>query len=106
MRLSRLRREAGAIQTSGEGLRDLLHVVRGDDLRSRRGVQHSFSDEMLPPLGQKLVVGDLGTILLALEHGSDDPRPSWTRSTTTPSAWSRRSIWARLELAASRRRPA
>jgi hypothetical protein len=38
----------------------------------RREVEHSITEGMLPPVGQKLMVGELETILLALERGSDD----------------------------------
>lgn len=38
----------------------------------RREVEHSITEGMLPPVGQKLMVGELETILLALERGQDD----------------------------------
>lgn len=38
----------------------------------KREVQHSITEGMLPPVGQKLMVGELETILLSLERGSDD----------------------------------
>jgi hypothetical protein len=38
----------------------------------RREVQHSITEGMLPPVGQKLMVGELETILLSLERGADD----------------------------------
>lgn len=38
----------------------------------RREVEHSITEGMLPPVGQKLMVGELETILLSLERGADD----------------------------------
>lgn len=38
----------------------------------RREVEHAFTEGMLPPVGQKLFVGELETILLDLERGADD----------------------------------
>lgn len=38
----------------------------------RREVSHSITEGMLPPVGQKLTVGELETILLSLERGADD----------------------------------
>lgn len=38
----------------------------------RREVSHSILEGFLPPVGQKLVVGELETILLALDRGQDD----------------------------------
>lgn len=38
----------------------------------RREVAHSFTEGMLPPVGQKLFVGELETILLAIQRGADD----------------------------------
>lgn len=64
----------------------------------RREVQHSFTEGMLPPLGQKLVVGELETILLALEHGSDDQ--ALLDEIYDDAEHLVQAIWARLELAA------
>lgn len=38
----------------------------------RREVEHSVTEGMLPPVGQKLMVGELESILLSLERGADD----------------------------------
>jgi len=38
----------------------------------RREISHSFTEGMLPPVGQKLFVGELETILLDLQRGADD----------------------------------
>ena len=38
----------------------------------RREVEHSVTEGMLPPVGQKLFVGELETILLSIERGADD----------------------------------
>ena len=64
----------------------------------RREVAHSFTEGMLPPLGQKLVVGELETILLALEHGSDDQ--ALLDEIYDDTEHLVQAIWARLELAA------
>ena len=40
--------------------------------RGRREVSHSVTEGLLPPLGDVYVVGELETILLSLERGSDD----------------------------------
>jgi hypothetical protein len=64
----------------------------------RREVDHSITEGMLPPVGQKLFVGELETILLAIERGADDQELVDALYDDTEA--NVRAIRARMELAA------
>lgn len=64
----------------------------------RREVSHSITEGMLPPLGQKLMVNELETILLAIERGADDSE--LVDAVYDDTEHNVRAIRARLELAA------
>lgn len=64
----------------------------------RRDVQHQILEGLLPPVGQKLLVGELETILLALERGADDQ--DLVDAVYDDAEANVRAIRARMELAA------
>lgn len=64
----------------------------------RREVEHSVTEGMLPPVGQKLTVGELETILLSLERGADNQ--DLIDEIYNDAEQNVRAIRARLELAA------
>lgn len=64
----------------------------------RREVSHQITEGMLPPVGQKLFVGELETILLSIDRGADDTELVDELFNDTEA--NVRAIRARMELAA------